>query len=145
MSGRSPEAGAALAAELRDLGSEAECVHADVRYEADVRQLVEATVSRFGRLDVAVNNAGAKGWQGPVTEFDQAEYAGTFGTNVLGTLLAVKHQMRAMLGQRSGAIINLPSILGGGKLAQLARAVPALRLESASGKQLLSSSARRQS
>ena len=58
VSGRHENAGQALAAELRNLGAEAEFVQADVRHEDDVRSLVDQTVKRFGRLDVAVNNAG---------------------------------------------------------------------------------------
>jgi len=61
VSGRKEAEGKALVAELRDLGSEAEFVHADVRHEDDVSNLVEKTVARFGRLDVAVNNAGTEG------------------------------------------------------------------------------------
>ncbi len=68
VSGRHDEEGAALATELRGLGAEAEFVRADVRHEDDVRNLVDKTVARFGRLDVAVNNAGAEGTPGPIME-----------------------------------------------------------------------------
>jgi NAD(P)-dependent dehydrogenase (short-subunit alcohol dehydrogenase family) len=110
ISGRRDEAGHALAAELRSLGSQAEFLRADVRHEADVRSLVEQTVERFGRLDVAVNNAGTEGQSGPITEQGGDNYAATFDTNVLGTLLSLKHELRAMLA--SGSIINLSSIAG---------------------------------
>src|SRR3954464_835956 len=60
-SGRRDEAGEALVDELRSFGAEAEFVKADVRNDEDVRVLVDATVARFGRLDVAVNNAGTEG------------------------------------------------------------------------------------
>src|SRR6267378_7421007 len=68
VSGRRDEAGKALANELRALGSEAEFINADVRREDEVRALVDKTIARFGRLDVAVNNAGTEGQVGPVTE-----------------------------------------------------------------------------
>src|SRR4030081_1010278 len=68
VSGRRDEAGQALAAELRAAGTEAEFVHADVRHDNEVANLVDQTVARFGRLDVAVNNAGTEGQPGPVTE-----------------------------------------------------------------------------
>src|SRR6202171_3230653 len=68
VSGRRDDAGLALATELRALGAEAEFVRADVRHEDDVRALVDKTVARFGRLDVAVNNAGTEGQPGPLTE-----------------------------------------------------------------------------
>jgi NAD(P)-dependent dehydrogenase (short-subunit alcohol dehydrogenase family) len=66
-SGRRDDAGQALAAQLRKLGAEAEFVRADVRHEQDVRNLVDSTVRRFGRIDVAVNNAGTEGRSGPLT------------------------------------------------------------------------------
>ncbi len=112
VSGRKEAEGKALAAELRSLGSEAEFVHADVRHEDDVSNLVDKTVARFGRLDVAVNNAGTEGKPGPVTEQTAESYAATFDTNVLGVLLSMKHEMRVMQGQGSGSIVNLSSTMG---------------------------------
>ncbi len=112
VSGRRDEAGQALAKELRALGAEAEYVQADVRHEDDVRSLVDQTVARFGRLDVAVNNAGTEGKPGPVTEQSADSYSATFETNVLGTLLSLKHELRVMLAQRHGSIVNLSSTLG---------------------------------
>ncbi len=112
VSGRRDEAGEALATELRALGAEAEYVRADVRREDDVRSLVDQTVARFGRLDVAVNNAGTEGQPGPVTEQSADSYVATFETNVLGTLLSLKHELRVMLAQGHGNIVNLSSVLG---------------------------------
>jgi len=112
VSGRREEAGQALAAELRALGAEAEFLRADVRFEAEVRSLVEQTVARFGRLDVAVNNAGTEGQLAPIVEQTAANYEDTFSVNVLGTLLSLKHEMRVMLAQGAGSIINLSSIAG---------------------------------
>ena len=112
VSGRHDEAGARLVAELRALGAEAEFVKTDVRREDDVRHLVDQTVARFGRLDIAVNNAGTEGQPGVVTETSTEKYATTFDTNVLGTLLSLKHEMRVMLAQGSGSIVNLSSVLG---------------------------------
>ena len=112
VSGRRDEAGHALAAELRDLGAEAEFIRADVRHEDDVRSLVDRTVARFGRLDVAVNNAGTEGTPGPVTEQSAESYNAVFESNVLGILLSLKHELRVMQPQGSGSIINLSSIAG---------------------------------
>lgn len=112
VSGRRDEAGQALAAELRALGARAEYLHADVRHEAEVRSLVEQTVERFGRLDVAVNNAGTEGTLGPLTEQSEDNFRHTFEANVLGTLLAMKHELRVMLRQGAGAIVNLSSVAG---------------------------------
>jgi NAD(P)-dependent dehydrogenase (short-subunit alcohol dehydrogenase family) len=112
VSGRRDDAGAALEKELRELGAEAHFVRADVRHEDDVRALVAKAVERFGRLDVAVNNAGTEGKPGPLTEQSPESYAATFETNVLGTILSLKHEMRAMLAQGHGSIVNLSSTMG---------------------------------
>lgn len=112
VSGRRDEAGQALAAELRDAGAQAEYIRADVRAEEDVRALVERTIERFGRIDVAINNAGTEGQLGPVTEQSADNYRDTFETNVLGVLLSLKHEMRAMQTQGHGAIVNLSSVAG---------------------------------
>ena len=112
ISGRHEEEGQELVRELRKLGAEAEFVRSDVRHEEDVRTLVDKTVARFGRLDVAVNSAGTEGKSGPVTEQSAESYAATFDTNVLGTLLSMKHELRVMLAQGSGSIINVSSTFG---------------------------------
>lgn len=112
VSGRRDEAGQALAKELRALGSEAEFINADVRKEADIRALVDKTIARFGRLDVAVNNAGTEGQVGPITDQTAESFAATFETNVLGVVLSMKHEVRAMQAQGSGSIINISSTYG---------------------------------
>jgi NAD(P)-dependent dehydrogenase (short-subunit alcohol dehydrogenase family) len=112
ISGRREDAGQALARELQEKGVEAEFVRADVRHDRQVRQLVDAAVARFGRLDAAVNNAGTEGAVGPIVEQTGETYAATFDTNVLGTLLCMKHEVRVMLAQGSGSIVNLSSAMG---------------------------------
>jgi NAD(P)-dependent dehydrogenase (short-subunit alcohol dehydrogenase family) len=112
VSGRRAEAGEQLVGELRALGAEAEFVRADVRFEDSVRDLVERTVARFGRLDVAVNSAGTEGEPSTVTELTPERYAAVFDTNVLGTILSMKHEMRVMLAQGSGSIVNISSTMG---------------------------------
>jgi NAD(P)-dependent dehydrogenase (short-subunit alcohol dehydrogenase family) len=112
VSGRHADAGRALAAELRELGAEAEFVQVDVRQDEEVRALVDKTIARFGRLDAAVNNAGIEGQTGPVSEQTAENYAAIFDTNVLGVLLSMKHELRAMQLQGSGSIINLSSTMG---------------------------------
>jgi NAD(P)-dependent dehydrogenase (short-subunit alcohol dehydrogenase family) len=112
VSGRRPDAGEALVNELRSLGAEAEFFQADVTNEADVRYVVERTIDRFARLDMAVNNAGTEGKFGPVTEQTRESYAATFNTNVLGTLLSMKHELRVMQAQRAGSIVNISSTMG---------------------------------
>lgn len=112
ISGRRAEEGLALEAELRRLGADALFVQADVRRDDEVRDLVDQAVSRFGRLDVAVNNAGTEGQPGPVVDQTADSYAATFDTNVLGTLLSMKHELRVMTAQRAGSIINISSSYG---------------------------------
>jgi NAD(P)-dependent dehydrogenase (short-subunit alcohol dehydrogenase family) len=118
VSGRHDAAGQALAAELRavgvreGVGTEAEFVRADVCHEDEVSNLLAKTLERFGRLDVAVNNAGTEGKSGPIVEASVEAYAAAFDTNVLGTLLGMKHEMRVMLAQRHGSIVNLSSTMG---------------------------------
>src|SRR3979490_2116166 len=112
VAGRRDEAGKALVKELRSFGSEAEFINADVRKENDVRALVDKTVAQFGRLDVAVNNAGTEGQVGPITDQSAESYGATFETNVLGVLLSMKHEVRVMQGQGSGSIINISSTYG---------------------------------
>ena len=112
VSGRRDDDGASLEKDLRGLGAEAHFVRADVRHEDDVRALVGKAIDQFGRLDVAVNNAGTEGKPGPLTEQSPESYAATFETNVLGTILSLKHEMRAMLAQGHGSIVNLSSTMG---------------------------------
>jgi NAD(P)-dependent dehydrogenase (short-subunit alcohol dehydrogenase family) len=112
VAGRRDEAGNALVKELHSLGAGAEFIHTDVRREDDVRALVDKTVARFGRLDIAVNNAGTEGKVGPITDQTAESYAATFDTNVLGVLLSMKHEVRVMQKQGSGNIINISSTYG---------------------------------
>jgi NAD(P)-dependent dehydrogenase (short-subunit alcohol dehydrogenase family) len=120
VSGRREAEGKALESELHSLGAEAAFVLADVRHEDDVRSLVEQTAERFGRLDVAVNNAGTEGQSGPLTEQTSDSYAAMFDTNVLGTFLSLKHELRTMQPQGSGSIINVSSTMGERGAANLA-------------------------
>ena len=112
VAGRREAEGKALEAELRSLGAEVAFIRADVRREDDVRSLIDQTVARFGRIDAAVNAAGTEGRPGPVTEQTAESYAATFDTNVLGTLLSMKHELRVMLAQGSGSSINVSSTFG---------------------------------
>src|SRR5208282_3311968 len=112
VSGRRDKEGQELVEELQGLGAEAMFVRTDVRNDDDVRKLVDQIVKRFGRLDIAVNSAGTEGVPGPVTEQTAESYAATFDTNVLGTLLSMKHELRVMLPQGAGSIVNVSSAYG---------------------------------
>jgi NAD(P)-dependent dehydrogenase (short-subunit alcohol dehydrogenase family) len=110
--GRRDMEGKALEAELRGLGAEASFIKADVRHDDEVRDLVDQTIARFGRLDAAVNAAGTECNPVPVTEQTAESYAATFDTNVLGTLLSMKHELRVMQAQGGGSIVNISSTYG---------------------------------
>jgi NAD(P)-dependent dehydrogenase (short-subunit alcohol dehydrogenase family) len=112
VSGRRDKEGKELVETLSGLGAGADFVRADVRKEDDVRALVDKTVARFGRLDVAVNNADTEGKVGPITDQTAESYAATFDTNVLGVILSMKHEVRVMQGQGSGSVINISSTYG---------------------------------
>lgn len=112
VAGRRDEAGKELVGELRSLGADAEFIKADVRKEDDVRAMVDKTVARFGRIDVAVNNAATEGQVGPITDQTAESFAATFETNVLGVVLSMKHEVRVMQAQKSGSIINISSTYG---------------------------------
>jgi NAD(P)-dependent dehydrogenase (short-subunit alcohol dehydrogenase family) len=111
ISGRHQDKGEALVKELTAKGAEADFVKADVRYEKEVSALVDRAVSRFGRLDIAVNNAGVVT---PRTlDAETAEtFAEVFEPNVLGTIFCLKHEFRVMKAQGKGSIVNLSSLYG---------------------------------
>jgi NADP-dependent 3-hydroxy acid dehydrogenase YdfG len=110
ISGRRPEEGKQLAEALRGFGAEAEFVQADVRFDNEMRALVDFTVGRFESVDIAVNAAGTEGDPGPLVEATPERYSAIFDVNVLGTLLAMRHELRAMLTQGRGSIVNVSSL-----------------------------------
>jgi NAD(P)-dependent dehydrogenase (short-subunit alcohol dehydrogenase family) len=112
VSGRHHDKGQALVAELRALGAEAEFVRADVRNEEDISALVDKTVARFGRLDVAVNNAAVEGKLSVIQDASADNFKAVHDANVFGVFLSMKHELRVMAGQKSGSIVNITSTYG---------------------------------
>jgi NAD(P)-dependent dehydrogenase (short-subunit alcohol dehydrogenase family) len=112
VSGRREAEGKALEKELRELGADAHFIQADVRRDDEIASLVDQTVARFGRIDAAVNNAGTEGQPGAITNQTAESYSATFDTNVLGTLLSMKHELRVMSAQKSGSVVNISSTYG---------------------------------
>ena len=112
VSGRSVVAGKKLEDELLTLGAEAVFVQADISDEAEVTNLIDTCVARFGRIDIAVNSAGLEGQRGSIMEQTVESYTAAFNANALGTFLCLKHEMRVMSAQKSGSIVNLSSTMG---------------------------------
>jgi NAD(P)-dependent dehydrogenase (short-subunit alcohol dehydrogenase family) len=112
IAGRREEAGKQLEAELRAKGVEAAFIKTDVRYENEVESLINQTVTLYGRIDVAVNNAAVEGNPGPILDQTAQSYADTFDTNVLGIVLSLKHELRVMIPKGHGSIINVSSSYG---------------------------------
>lgn len=110
--GRNAAAGDALVSELRQMGADADFVAADISREDDVLRIVRHAIKRFGCLDIAVNSAGTEGTSGSLVEQTVESYTATFDANVLGTFLCMKHELKAMLSQERGAIVNLSSTMG---------------------------------
>lgn len=104
--------GAATVATLRKSGAEGEFVHADVSRAADCTAMVERAVSRFGRLDVAFNNAGINIAVAPIAEIDEAQWQRIVGINLTGVFLSMKAEIPAMKRNGGGAIINTASVGG---------------------------------
>jgi NAD(P)-dependent dehydrogenase (short-subunit alcohol dehydrogenase family) len=98
---------------VRAAGGDGLFVKADVSKAADVEGLVQKTVQKFGRLDVAFNNAGVEGAWVPITEESEEDWDRTIDINLKGVWLCLKYEIRQMLKQGDGgAIVNMASIAG---------------------------------
>jgi len=88
-------------------------IEGDVSQGASVRAAVDATVARFGRLDIAVNSAGIPGVRAPLVDTDDDALDAIFAVNVRGMFLSMKYEIRAMVSaQIRGAIVNVGSVFG---------------------------------
>jgi NAD(P)-dependent dehydrogenase (short-subunit alcohol dehydrogenase family) len=111
LTGRTTAAGEELAGRLRARGARAKFVTGDVSREENVRSWIAAALAEFGRLDIAVNNAGVEGALGPVTEQTVANFEHVFAINVRGLMLSLKHEIPA-IAKQGGAIVNVSSMVG---------------------------------
>ena len=118
VSGRREKEGAEVVNEIKKLGGEAAFVRGDVAKDADIQAMVQFTVDKFGKLDVAFNNAGVE-WTGPLDRATEAEYRRVFDINVWGVLNSMRHEIPAMLKNGGGAIVNTSSVAGHVGLAQV--------------------------
>lgn len=101
-----------LAGQLENEGFAALAVQADINVEDDVKRLVAIAVERYGRLDVAFNNAGTEGAFTPFLEQSNETYDEIFGANVRGVFWSMKHEAAVMLRQGAGVIVNNASMGG---------------------------------
>lgn len=99
-------------ATIRDRGGEAEFVRTDVTIASQVSDMVSATIERFGRLDSAFNNAGISGGHMTLLDCDEPTFDRVMAVNVKGVLFCMQAQLRVMLAQGSGAIVNMASVAG---------------------------------
>ena len=118
LTGRREKEGAQVVAEIKKLGGEAAFVRADVAKDGDVQAMVKYSVDKFGKIDIAFNNAGVE-WSGPLEKASEAEYRRIFDINVWGVLNSMRHEIPAMLRNGGGAIVNTSSVAGHVGLAQV--------------------------
>ena len=94
-------------------GGEASGMTADVSKADEVQRMVSETVSRFGRIDAAFNNAGIHtGTRIPFHEYPEDEWDRVIGVNLKGVWLCIKYELPQMLAQGGGAIVNTSSVAG---------------------------------
>jgi NAD(P)-dependent dehydrogenase (short-subunit alcohol dehydrogenase family) len=111
LTGRREKEGAKVVAQIKKLGGDAAFVRGDIAKDADVKAMVKFTVDRFGKIDIAFNNAGVE-WKGSLDQATEAEYRRIFDTNVWGVLNSMRHEIPAMLKNGGGAIVNTSSVVG---------------------------------
>lgn len=113
IAGRRLPEGQKVIDEITKAGGEARFVRTDVTKETEVAALIEETLKTYGRLDAAFNNAGIEGATGKrIHEATEADYRAVMDANVLGVLLAMKHEIPALLRSGGGAIVNNSSVGG---------------------------------
>ncbi len=111
----------AVAREITAANGRAAAIPADVSDEQAIAALVQGAVDRFGRLDIAFNNAGAVAGFGPITQNTAADFDAVMSVNLRGVWLLLKHEVTAMLaGGNGGAIVNTSSVAATGGTAGLA-------------------------
>lgn len=113
--GRRENLGKQVEQQIRDAGGEATYMKADVRKAEEVKAFVDGCVAKYGRLDIAFNNAGVDYPPNPIADTNVEEFDDLMNTNARGVFLGMKYEIPYMLKAGSGAIINMASI--GGKRA----------------------------
>lgn len=106
------ESGLALLNELQEAGHNAQFVQADVAQADEVEQMVKQAVAAYGRIDYAVNNAGIEGAPVRTADASEADFDRIMAVNVKGVWLCMKAEIRQMIAQGGGAIVNMASVAG---------------------------------
>jgi NAD(P)-dependent dehydrogenase (short-subunit alcohol dehydrogenase family) len=104
--------GEKFAGELVRSGAKALFVQADVTQSDQVEALVASVTRRFGRLDLALNNAGIDGARAPTAEYPADVWDQVIAVNLTGVFHCLKHELEIMTRQRSGVIVNMASVAG---------------------------------
>lgn len=112
LAARGADAGEKVAQEIRAEGGEAVFFQADIGRSADVSALVAACVTKFGRLDYGVNNAGVEGTKTSIAEYAEEDWDSIVDINLKGTWLCMKHEIPHLIAAGGGAIVNVSSIAG---------------------------------
>ena len=117
--GRNSERGNNVVNVIQNTGGTADFIEADVSQASQVQGFIETTVEKYGRLDIAFNNAGVEGAGGPIHEYPEDEWVKTIDINLKGVWLCMKYQIQQMLNQKplafsesKGVIVNMASIAG---------------------------------
>jgi 3-oxoacyl-[acyl-carrier protein] reductase len=108
----SPESGEVTVEAIRELGGDATFVRADVSAAADVQDMIQQTVRKYGRLDILFNNAGVPMGATPIEEVDDDFFDKVMAVNVRSVHLGVKHAVPVMKQQGGGVILNTASTAG---------------------------------
>jgi NAD(P)-dependent dehydrogenase (short-subunit alcohol dehydrogenase family) len=112
VSGRRKDLGEQVVADIRAKGGEAIFTITDVNDEASVKALIDTAVAHYGRLDMAVNNAGISTEGAKIGDSETAKFQEMIQTNILGVYFGMKFQIGQMLKSGGGSIVNLASIAG---------------------------------
>lgn len=97
---------------IRAAGGEGVFIQADVSKSAEVEKLIAAIIQKYGKLDCAFNNGGIDGKPAPLVDCDEEDWDAIIGINLKGTFLLMKHEIKQMLSQGYGAIVNMSSVFG---------------------------------
>jgi NAD(P)-dependent dehydrogenase (short-subunit alcohol dehydrogenase family) len=112
ISGRRETEGNETISLVRAAGGDGLFVKSDVSKSADIQSLIQKTIEKFGRLDLAFNNAGIEGQWKPIIEQSEEDWDSVIDINLKGVWLCLKYEIQQMLKQGSGAIVNMSSVAG---------------------------------